>query len=498
MGNGTAAQRARAGLARAAKAIKRRVLELAAATDRGECLWDGTVNNDATLDVDHVPVLLDIEDEDDALEESTLEPVSNPPEDTEDDDIVELLPHETLEMIESDKKGEDGGMRERNVNEVLKKRASDMSAKEWKKVEKNRALGYNGQSRSWTNETIRKARKQEEEDAKTRNSAPAKMMRQFFAPRPKPPVPEPEPTPVPSDSRPTSPIFVYDSDVSDLVEYDGVICSTVGWLKDASQTLEYGKNYEGYWNGELFIKQIIEKIIPAFEAAHGPGHQMLFMIDNSQGHSAYAEDALVVNRMNLNPGGKQALMRPGWFIKDGRTVSQPMVFEPGHASAGKAKGMKAVLQERGLWNPSLKMRCKDSCLTKSCCAHSVLTHEPDFQQQRSLVQETIENARHLCIILPKYHCELNFIEFFWGAVKRYLRDNCDYSFDTLRANMPKALESVKLSTIRKWEHRTFRWLEAYSVGLDAKDAQKRVKEFSSHRYKSHRRVPESLAAQFDE
>jgi hypothetical protein len=35
-----------------------------------------------------------------------------------------------------------------------------------------------------------------------------------------------------------------------------VICSTVGWLKDASQTLEYGKNYDGYWNGELFIKQV--------------------------------------------------------------------------------------------------------------------------------------------------------------------------------------------------------------------------------------------------
>jgi hypothetical protein len=35
-----------------------------------------------------------------------------------------------------------------------------------------------------------------------------------------------------------------------------IICSTVGWLSDASQTLEYGKNYEGYWNGKLFIKQV--------------------------------------------------------------------------------------------------------------------------------------------------------------------------------------------------------------------------------------------------
>jgi hypothetical protein len=35
-----------------------------------------------------------------------------------------------------------------------------------------------------------------------------------------------------------------------------IICSTVGWLKDASQTLEYGKNYNGYGTGELFVKQV--------------------------------------------------------------------------------------------------------------------------------------------------------------------------------------------------------------------------------------------------
>ena len=35
-----------------------------------------------------------------------------------------------------------------------------------------------------------------------------------------------------------------------------VICSTFGWLKEASVTVEYGKNYEGYWTGELFVKQV--------------------------------------------------------------------------------------------------------------------------------------------------------------------------------------------------------------------------------------------------
>jgi hypothetical protein len=28
------------------------------------------------------------------------------------------------------------------------------------------------------------------------------------------------------------------------------------YLKDGRQTLEYGKNYDGYWTGELVIKQV--------------------------------------------------------------------------------------------------------------------------------------------------------------------------------------------------------------------------------------------------
>jgi hypothetical protein len=35
-----------------------------------------------------------------------------------------------------------------------------------------------------------------------------------------------------------------------------IICSTVGWLEEAGQQLEYGKNYDGYWTGELFVKQV--------------------------------------------------------------------------------------------------------------------------------------------------------------------------------------------------------------------------------------------------
>jgi hypothetical protein len=144
------------------------------------------------------------------------------------------------------------------------------------------------------------------------------------------------------------------------------------------------------------------------------------------------------------------------------------------------------------------MQCQ-KCEIKAtrCCARRILDLQPDFAAQRSLVQEVIEAAGHLCIFLPKFHCELNFILFFWGAVKKYLRDNCDYTFPTLQANVPVALASVQLLTIRKWEHWMIRWMDAYRSGLGAKAAQTQVRAFSSKIYKSHRRVPETLARQFD-
>ncbi|KAF9642133.1 hypothetical protein BDM02DRAFT_3106013 [Thelephora ganbajun] len=206
------------------------------------------------------------------------------------------------------------------------------------------------------------------------------------------------------------------------IHQSDVICSTMGWLKSASQSLEYGKNYEGYWNGELFVKQLKEKIIPAFEDAHGPGYQALFLIDNSQGHSAYSADALLASRMNLHPGGKQARMRDGWFIQNGQKVTQPMVFPNDH---------------------------------------------PEFPNQ------------------PK------------GMKRRYLRENCDYTFATLQENLPKALESVLVETIQKWEHRMWRWVDAYDGGMGAHDAQLHIQKFSSRKYKSHRRIPEGVAAQLD-
>ncbi|OAX34270.1 hypothetical protein K503DRAFT_699039 [Rhizopogon vinicolor AM-OR11-026] len=68
--------------------------------------------------------------------------------------------------------------------------------------------------------------------------------------------------------------------------------------------------------------------------------------------------------------------------------------------------------------------------------------QSDFKEQKSLVQEIIERAGHLCMFLPKFHCELNFIEFFWGRVKKYLRDHHDCTFETLKSFGSSVQQSI--------------------------------------------------------
>ena len=114
----------------------------------------------------------------------------------------------------------------------------------------------------------------------------------------------------------------------------------------------------------------------------------------------------------------------------------------GSPLVGIPKGMEQVLRERNMFpNGKLKVKCikeksKDENGIpvkldegqettplhkgepgKPCCCHWLLNQCEDFQNQKSHIQEIVEEAGHHCIFLPKFHPELNFIERFWGHVK---------------------------------------------------------------------------------
>jgi hypothetical protein len=66
---------------------------------------------------------------------------------------------------------------------------------------------------------------------------------------------------------------------------------------------------------------------------------------------------------------------------------------------------------------------------------------------------------------PKFHCELNHIEYFWCHSKWYARENCDYIIDGLWKTIPLALQNVKNSTILGNYKNCMQKMELYHRGL---------------------------------
>ena len=65
----------------------------------------------------------------------------------------------------------------------------------------------------------------------------------------------------------------------------------------------------------------------------------------NSGHTAYAEDSLNANRMNVNPGGSQPKMRD---------TTWPGSVQKMVDSKGTPKGMRQVLVERGVDTRGMK------------------------------------------------------------------------------------------------------------------------------------------------
>ena len=131
----------------------------------------------------------------------------------------------------------------------------------------------------------------------------------------------------------------------------------------------------------------------------------------------------------------------------------------------------------------------------------------DFKNQLSRIAETIQARGHLCGFLPKFYCELNWIELYWCLAKWHTRGRAMKTWKALKKSIWEAFGVVPFanvtgkalptsSVVRQRESRRCReYLSAYRRGADVQTVDSVRDKIKSMRtvYKQHR-VPSQTGA----
>ena len=81
------------------------------------------------------------------------------------------------------------------------------------------------------------------------------------------------------------------------------------------------------------------------------------------------------------------------------------------------------------------------------------------------------------LFLPKFHCELNFIEMMWGYIKAQLRRLCTFSFKDLETRLPEHLDNIPLAFVRRASRHCLRYMDGYRAGLVGPELDYAVKKY---------------------
>lgn len=162
--------------------------------------------------------------------------------------------------------------------------------------------------------------------------------------------------------------------------------------------------------------------------------------------------------MTKNPAKDWTHRKGGAHMRNGQLPNgerQDFYFGDDHPTMpGWFKGMEQIIKEQGLWPSSgLLAQCEGfKCEPgrTNCCCRRLLFTQPDFVAQKSQLEEFVTSRGHICDFYPKYHCELNFIEQYWGAAKlRYRTSNRTANIVEMEKNMLACLDDVPLLQIRR-------------------------------------------------
>ncbi|KAG1778080.1 hypothetical protein EV702DRAFT_968457 [Suillus placidus] len=103
--------------------------------------------------------------------------------------------------------------------------------------------------------------------------------------------------------------------------------------------------------------------------------------------------------------------------------------------------------------------------------------QPDFINVESCLETSCHAWGFDVIFLPKFHCELNFIEQCWGFVKRlYQMKVQSSSEEVLKCNVIQSLDAVPMD----FTMRSARFIDAYQKGLNDMQVVWAIKKYHGH------------------
>jgi hypothetical protein len=234
---------------------------------------------------------------------------------------------------------------------------------------------------------------------------------------------------------------------------------------------EYGKSKAGYFTTEHFVRNQFAALM-LFEFLF-PENRLFAVYDNATIHRSRGNDSLDASVMNLSPGGRQRKQRDTMYKdKTGVDVVQRLVTD-----SNVAKGLLQILSERGeTW---VKKPSKPQAV-------AMLNKYDDFKDQSSWIERifNVSACGHRMLFAPKCHPELQYpIESSWAKMKGHIRRRCKHTLPSLRENIIAALQpdNIPLTLVQKWFRKMRDYMAAYEDGATGKTADKKVKQYRSHR-----------------
>eukprot|EP00733_Pompholyxophrys_punicea_P000290 Pompholyxophrys_punicea_v1_NODE_67_length_3879_cov_6.894201.p1 type:complete len:187 gc:universal NODE_67_length_3879_cov_6.894201:616-56(-) len=180
--------------------------------------------------------------------------------------------------------------------------------------------------------------------------------------------------------------------------------------------------------------------------------------------------------MNVSPDGAQPAIRNTIWQGKEQVIGKRGLKVVSNLCYSVSKTPLQILEERNLLPTDRKIKKEDMVKILSECE--------DFKNEKPVVVKTVESRGHRVIFLPKFHCEpTNPIERVWCQTKRFVRERCDYTYPSLKANVEKCMDEVSVQLIRKYFRTCRDYCRAYGAGATSATVE-------THRqiYKSHRRV----------